>query len=291
MVTTLPLVLESEYLLLVTDMGAAIALVVLGLVVLTGFTGLLSLGQVAFYALGAYTSAVLSTRLGISPWIGLLAACVMGGIWGIIIGLPAFNLREPFLVMVTIGFAEIVRIMALNLQSITGGPFGISHIPQLELLGVSISKPLLFYYFILTLVTLCILGVNRLRSSRIGRAMVAIRDDEVAAEIMGVNVRRYKVMSFAISALLASLGGAFYAHLTSYIVIDLFSFNESASYLTMAVLGGFNTIGSALVSVVLTLLPELLRALKDYYMLFFSLVLMILVVFVAWREFKASMDK
>lgn len=290
LIILLPLLLQNDYLILVADMGAITGLLVLGLVVLVGFTGLLSLGQVAFYAIGAYTAAILSTSLGVSPWLGLLAAGVVSGICGIIIGLPSFNLKGPFLVIITIGFAEIVRILLLNLQSITGGPFGISQIPPLKIAGISLAEPLNFYYFIMIFIAICIFGVSRLRASRVGRALISIRDDETAAEIMGVDVRRYKIISFTISAVLAGFAGAFYACLTSYIVPDLFTFNESAQYLSMTVLGGFNPIGAPLISVVLTILPELLRGLKEYYMLFFSSILLILIVIVAWRQQKASID-
>lgn len=290
-IAVLPLLLQSDYLVMVADMGAITGLVVLGLVVLVGFTGLLSLGQVAFYAIGAYTAAIFSTKLGFSPWLGLLAAGLIAGIWGLIIGLPAFNLQGPFLVIITIGFAEIVRILLLNMQDITGGPFGISQIPQLTIGGFIISSPIIFYYFIIITLALFVFAVNRLRASRIGRALVSIRDDEVAAEIMGVDVRRYKLISFTISAVLAGIAGAFYAYLTSYIVPDLFTFNESAQYLSITVLGGFNSIGSPLIGIFLTLLPELLRSLKDYYMLFFSFILIILIVIVAWRQYRAMEEK
>jgi branched-chain amino acid transport system permease protein len=284
----LPVLLRSDYLILVTDMGAVVALVVLGLVILVGFTGLISLGQVAFYSIGAYVGAIVTTSLGLSPWLVLLIAPVVAAGFGILLGIPAFNLRGPFLVIITIGFAEIVRILVINLEQITGGPFGISRIPPLKLASLDLARPIFFYYFILVVLTLAIAGAFRLRQSRIGRALIAIRDDELTAAVMGVNVKYYKVVSFALSAFLAGFAGALYAFLTSYIGPDLFTFNESASYLCMSVLGGFSALASPLFAVLLTLLPELLRSLKDYYMLFFSFILMVLVLFVAWREHKAA---
>jgi branched-chain amino acid transport system permease protein len=284
----LPIILRSDYLILVTDMGAVVALVVLGLVVLAGFTGLVSLGQVAFYSIGSYVGAIITTRLGWSPWLALLIAPAVAAAFGVLVGIPTFNLRGPFLVIITIGFAEIVRILVINLEHLTGGPFGISRIPPLTLAGLDLSRPLYFYYFIIVVLALAMYGAIRLRDSRVGRALIAIRDDELTAEVMGVNVKYYKIMSFALSAFLAGFAGALYAFLASYIGPDLYTFNESASYLCMSVLGGFSAVASPLVGVLLTLLPELLRSLKDYYMLFFSFILMVLVLFAAWREHKAA---
>jgi branched-chain amino acid transport system permease protein len=284
----LPLILQSDYLILVTDMGAVVALVVLGLVVLAGFTGLVSLGQVAFYSIGSYVGAIVTTRMGWSPWLVLLIAPTVAAVFGVLVGIPAFNLRGPFLVIITIGFAEIIRILVINLEHLTGGPFGISRIPPLKLAGLDLARPLYFYYFIAVLLALAMYGTIRLRNSRIGRALIAIRDDELTAEVMGVNVKYYKIMSFALSAFLAGFAGALYAFLTGYIGPDLYTFNESALYLCMSVLGGFSAVVSPLVGVLLTLLPELLRSLKDYYMLFFSFILMVLVLFAAWREHKAA---
>jgi len=284
----LPLILNSDYLILVTDMGAVVAFIVLGLVVLAGFTGLVSLGQVAFYSIGSYVAAIVTTRLGLSPWFMLLIAPTVAAAFGVLVGIPAFNLRGPFLVIITIGFAEIIRILVINLEHLTGGPFGISRIPSLKLAGLDLARPLFFYYFIIVLLALAMYGAIRLRKSRVGRALIAIRDDELTAEVMGVNVKYYKIMSFALSAFLAGFAGALYAFLTGYIGPDLYTFNESASYLCMSVLGGFSAVVSPLVGVLLTLLPELLRSLKDYYMLFFSFILMVLVLFAAWREHKAA---
>ncbi len=284
----LPLILQSDYLILVTDMGAVVALVVLGLVVLAGFTGLVSLGQVAFYSIGSYVGAIVTTRMGWSPWLVLLIAPTVAAVFGVLVGIPAFNLRGPFLVIITIGFAEIIRILVINLEHLTGGPFGISRIPPLKLAGLDLAQPLYFYYFIAVLLALAMYGAIRLRNSRVGRALIAIRDDELTAEVMGVNVKYYKIMSFALSAFLAGFAGALYAFLTGYIGPDLYTFNESALYLCMSVLGGFSAVVSPLVGVLLTLLPELLRSLKDYYMLFFSFILMVLVLFAAWREHKAA---
>jgi branched-chain amino acid transport system permease protein len=218
----------------------------------------------------------------------LLIAPTVAAAFGVLVGIPAFNLRGPFLVIITIGFAEIIRILVINLEHLTGGPFGISRIPSLKLAGLDLARPLFFYYFIIVLLALAMYGAIRLRKSRVGRALIAIRDDELTAEVMGVNVKYYKIMSFALSAFLAGFAGALYAFLTGYIGPDLYTFNESASYLCMSVLGGFSAVVSPLVGVLLTLLPELLRSLKDYYMLFFSFILMVLVLFAAWREHKAA---
>lgn len=281
----LPSYFKNPYLIYVMDTGLVYALMVLGLVVLVGFTGLLSLGQAAFYAIGAYTSALLVLRLHAPVWIGVLGATIFSGAWGVLVGLPSFKLEGPFLVIITIGFAEIIRLITLNAQALTGGPFGLSQIPPLPIGQFLLNTPQSFYYFILALNLIVALSVGRLRDSRVGRAMRAIRDDELAAWSMGINARTYKVMAFALSAMLAGLSGAMYGHLTSYLNPDLFTFDASARVLTMNVVGGIESyLGAIVSSVVVTIMPETLRFLKDFYMLIFSLVLILLVLFTAWLE-------
>jgi branched-chain amino acid transport system permease protein len=281
----LPYLFKNPYLLYVTDTGLVYALAVLGLVVLAGYAGLLSLGQAAFYAVGAYTSGLLVVKLGVPVWVGILAAMAFSALWGVLVGLPSFKLEGPFLVIITIGFAEIVRLFVLNAQALTGGPFGLSQIKPLAIGSLTLNTPQSFYYFILALNLLVVAAVARLRRSRVGQAMVAARDDEVAAASMGINVQFYKVTAFAISAMLAGLSGALYGHLTSYLNPDLFTYNTSANFLTMNVVGGIESvIGGVVSAVAVTILPETLRFLKDYYMLMFSVILMLLVLCTAWLE-------
>ena len=282
----LPLVAASDYMVLVANIGCTVGIVVLGMVVLVGYTGQLSLGNVAFYSIGAYIAAITATRWNLNPWLGLVLAFVLTGMVGTLIGIPSFNLRGPFLVIVTIGFAEIVKILALNLVNLTGGPFGISGIPPIPFFGIDLSEPVPFYYFITVILFAMIFLIRRVRDSRTGRAMMAVMNDEIAADIMGVNVNRIKLLSFTISASFAGLGGALFAYFSAYIVTDMFTFNESAQYLVMTVVGGFNALFSPLVGVFLTMLPELLRFLQEYYMLIFSFILMVSVVFAAWRQNK-----
>jgi branched-chain amino acid transport system permease protein len=281
----LPQALRNPYLLYVADTGLVYALAVLGLVVLVGYTGLLSLGQVAFYAVGAYSSALLSLRLHFPVWGAIAGAMAIAALWGVLVGLPSFKLEGPFLVIITIGFAEIVRLFVLNAQALTGGPFGLSQIAPLAVGSLKLNTPQTFYYFIVLLDLVVVGGVMRLRGSRVGRAMRAVRDDELAAGAMGINVQLYKVTAFVVSAVLAGLSGALYAHLTSYLNPDLFTFNASANFLTMNVVGGIESVvGGVISAVAVTILPETLRFLKDYYMLIFSIILMVLVLFTAWFE-------
>lgn len=281
----LPQLLKNPYLLYVADTGLVYALAVIGLVVLVGYTGLLSLGQAAFYAVGAYSSALLSLKLHFPIWGAILGAMVIAALWGVLVGLPSFKLEGPFLVIITIGFAEIVRLFVLNAQGLTGGPFGLSQIKPIALGSLALNTPQTFYYFILALNLLLVAAIMRLGRSRVGQAMQAVRDDELAAGAMGINVQFFKVMAFAISALLAGLSGALYAHLTSYLNPDLFTFNTSANFLTMNVVGGIESaVGGVVSAVAVTILPEALRFLKDYYMLIFSVILMVLVLLTAWLE-------
>lgn len=284
----LPLTSSSDYMVLVACIGCSVGVVVLGMVVLVGFTGQLSLGNVAFYSIGAYTAAITSTRWGVNPWIGLLLAAVTTGLVGALIGIPSFNLRGPFLVIVTIGFSEIVKILSMNLVGITGGPFGISGVQPLSFFGYELTEAIPFYYFIITVLFVMIFLIRRVRDSRTGRAMVAVMNDEIAADIMGVDVNRVKLLSFSISAMFAGIGGAMFAYFSAYVVTDMFTFNESAQYLVMTVIGGFSPLYSPLVAILLTMLPEVLRFLQEYYMLIFSFILLVSVLVAAWRQNKAA---
>lgn len=282
-----PLII-NKYMVMVLDLGLLVAIVVLGMVVLVGFTGQLSLGQVAYYAIGSYAAGILCTRFPISPWIGILFAGFVGMLFGILVGIPAFNLNGPFLAIITIGFFEIVKILLINLQDLTGGPFGLMGIPSLKIGPIDFSQPLPFFYLVMFIMILVIVSVIRVRKSRIGRAMISVMNDEVASPMLGVNVRKVKLVSFGFSAFLAGLAGGLYAVFTGYIVPDAYTFSESALYLSMSVVSGFNAILASVVAVFLNMLPEALRALKEYYLLFFSIALLIFVMLSAWKQYKSN---
>lgn len=280
----------TKYKVLVIDFGILAAITVLGLVVLVGFTGQLTLGQIAYYAIGSYTVGILYTRFGVSPWIGVILGTAVAALCGVIVGLPAFNLRGPFLATITISFYEIVYILLTNLSEFTGGPFGLQGIAGLTIGDFNVSKQIPFYYFTLALLLLIVIGVLRLRRSRVGRSMIAVMNDETASPMLGVNPRSVKLVSFGLAAGLAGLAGALYATCASFIVPEAFTSSNSSLYLAMSVISGFNAWLAPVVAVVLNMLPELMRELEEYYLLVFSIVLIVVIMVSAWRQYKANND-
>jgi len=257
----------------------------LGLNLITGVTGQLSMGHAGFMSIGAYTSAILALNFGMPFGVCLLAAGITAAVTGIIIGIPTLRLEGDYLAMVTIGFAEIVRVVFLNLE-IAGRGLGLSGIPASTNFTV-----------VWLLVIIIVLLNTGLLKSRPGRALYSIREDELAAEASGVNTTRYKVAAFAIGTFLAGIGGSLYAHYLTYINPQDFGFMKSVEILNMVVLGGMGSIpGTILGTVVLTIAPEVLRFVQDYRLLFYGALLVILMIFrpngllgdVRWIDIKRS---
>ncbi|NLY29719.1 MAG: branched-chain amino acid ABC transporter permease [Firmicutes bacterium] len=260
----------SQYEFYVVQRGVQNAMLVLGLVMLIGYTGLMTLGSAALLATGAYTYGILMLRLGCSPLIGTIGAVLFTTVVGTLLGIPAFRLSGPFLVVTTVGFGEIVRILILNWEPLTRGPYGLSGFRP-----VMPTTRGVYYLMVVVLILLAIV-TERIGRSRLGLAMKAVKEDEVAAEVMGVNVRRVKLVSNALTAALAGLSGVFLASLTGYLNPDSFTSNESTSYLLMVVMGGMsNVVGSIISSLFLTVLPEVLRFLAESRLLVYSLILLV----------------
>jgi branched-chain amino acid transport system permease protein len=248
--------------------------------IVIGFTGLLDLGFIAFYAIGAYTAALLSIHWQLSFWIILPCAMIVSVIFRLLIGLPVLRLRGDYLAIVTLGFGEIVRIMINNLDSITNGPKGLpganQNIQIPKLFGLVFQDDLYFYYLILCLIIISIVIVYRLDNSSIGRAWVAIREDEVAAEAMGINTTKLKLLAFGLSAAFAGTSGCIYAHWIGFIAPESFTFWESVFVVCMVVLGGMGSIHGVILGVILLVgIPELLRGILgpqfvEYRMLLFG---------------------
>ena len=261
-----------SYQFYIIERGLQNAIIVLSLVILLGYTGLLSLGHAGLLAVGAYTFGILTVTYGINPWIALMVAPVVAAALGALLGIPSFKLSGPFLVVTTSAFGEIVRILILNWEKLTGGPYGLGGIKSV----IPSAKGM--YYFLLVLVFLVSVATMRLSKSRIGLAFKAIKEDEVAAEVMGVNVRRYKLLAFTISSFMAGLSGALFACLTNYLNPDSFTFAESATYLLMVVLGGMaNVVGAVASALGVTALPEVLRFMVRSRMVVYSLVLLLVI--------------
>ncbi|TCP98392.1 amino acid/amide ABC transporter membrane protein 2 (HAAT family) [Serpentinicella alkaliphila] len=246
---------------------------------ITGITGQLSLGHAAFYGIGAYTSALLSIRLG----FGFLITALLGGIFTAIIasilGAATLKLQGAYLAIVTLGFSEIVRIILLNWMSLTRGPMGITGIPRPKILNYQINSSSDYYYLILIIVVVTYISMNRIIDSRLGRAFRAIKEDDLAAQSMGINVLRYKIMAFTISAFYAGIAGSFYAHYVTYIDPQSFTFGESIQILSMVVLGGLGSMqGVMLGASILVFAPELMRSLAQYRMIIYGGILSIMMI-------------
>jgi len=238
-------------------------LLALGLNLVIGFTGLLDLGFMAFYAIGAYTAAILAIHK--VPFLVCVAAAIAAStLIRVIVGFPALRLRGDYLAIVTLGFGEVVRLTLSNWDSLTNGPKGLPRvgesIPPASFLGITLSTNLHYYYFIFACVIAAIWVCSRLNLSRLGRAWVAIREDEVAAELMGIEVTKQKVVAFGLSAMFAGLAGAIFAHWEGFVTPESFTFWESCLLVCAVVLGGMGSImGVVLGALCIVLVPEILR--------------------------------
>lgn len=272
--------LQSNYERDIMTLAAMYVVLALGLNIVVGQTGLLNLGYVAFYAIGAYTYAILNTRFGLSFWPGLLVGAGAAGVCAVLVGVVTLRLRGDYFAIVTLGLGEISRIVINNWDSMTGGPNGISDIGRPVLGGMVFSSHLHFYYLILAIAVVMIFGMHRLISSRVGRAWIAIREDETAAEAMGIDTFRMKLLAFVLGSLVAGLVGVFFAAKMAFVSPESFTFFESVIILCMVVLGGMGSIpGIVLGAFLLILLPEVFRGFQDYRMIAFGLALVLMMIF------------
>jgi len=279
---TLPLFV-SEYRVNVLITAMIYVVLGLGLNIVVGLAGLLDLGYVAFYAVGAYTYALLNYHWGISFWIALPLGALVGFLFGILLGIPVLRLRGDYLAIVTLGFGEIIRLILENWGRFSMGPSGIANIdrPTLIVYELTRSQGILFlYYFMIALAIFTIFVVNRLQDSRLGRSWLALREDEIACQAMGIDKMKTKLAAFALGATWAGMMGVVFAAKTSFINPASFTFLESAMILSIVVLGGMGSIfGVILGALILILLPEELRAFSQYRMLIFGASMVLMMVF------------
>ncbi len=268
-----PFVTNMYYLQVLVFIGIY-AILALSLNLLNGYVGLLSIGHAAFYAIGAYASAKLSIEAGL-PWVlSLAGAGAIAGIFGYLIAKPTLRLSGIYLTLVTLGFNMILFLVLQNWMGFTNGPLGIMDIPPPALFGYVVTSRLQYYYLILILVLLTLFSMHRLMACRFGRALTAIRENELAAEATGVNTTRYKIQAFVLSAFYAGIAGSFYAHFVKYISPDSFTINESFILLAMLAFGGQgNLIGPVVGAAALILIPELFRPLQEFRMFVYGGVL------------------
>jgi branched-chain amino acid transport system permease protein len=255
----------------------------LGLNIVIGLAGLLDLGYVAFFAVGAYSYALLNYHYGLIFWIALPLGGFLALICGIILGYPVLRLRGDYLAIVTLGFGEIIRIILENWNAFSFGPSGISNIPKPPLFGVDLSLSgsiNYLYYIIVGLVIFTIFVIHRLENSRIGRAWIALKDDEIACQAMGINKAKTKLRAFGLGAMWAGMAGVIFAAKTSFINPASFTIWESVIILCTVVLGGMGSITGVISgALLLILLPEYLRAFSEFRMIIFGSVLVLMMVF------------
>jgi branched-chain amino acid transport system permease protein len=239
------------------------AIVAMGLNLLTGSAGLVSLGHAAFVAIGAYATAFLANRFNVPFLLTIPISAIIAGWVGVLVGLPALRLKGIYLALATMAFQFIAAHIILRWESVTGGANGMT-VPPAALGGFVFNTPVRFYYITAAAAVLLGLGIRNLMRSRFGRAFLAIRDSDVAAEAMGIHLARYKTMVFGVSAAYAGVAGCLMAHFMSYIGPDHFTLQLSVEYLAMIIVGGLGSIlGSVLGAAIVTLLPEALRFIMD----------------------------
>jgi branched-chain amino acid transport system permease protein len=278
-IALLPTVLRSNYYLSVLLTIGLNTILVLGLNLLVGYAGQLSLGHAAFYGLGAYVSGVLTASYGVHPVPAAAAAIVFVGLVALVVGIPSLKLRGQYLAMATLGFGIIVYIVLKEMGWLTGGPSGLTGIPKLSLFGFTFDSDLKKYYLVWTIALGVLVVCNNIVNSRVGRSLRAIHTSEIAASSLGVNIRRYKLIVFVISAMLASIAGSLFAHVMNFISPSSFGFNFSIVLVTMVVIGGMASIwGSIFGASVLTLLPMTLSFLEEFDIIIYGAILIVIMI-------------
>ena len=276
----LPFFVTNSYFLHILIMVFIYICLALSLNLVTGYAGQLVLGHAAFYGIGAYAGALLMLKLQVNFFVALLLSAAITGLFGFLLGMPALRLRGDYLAIVTLGFGEIVRLVFVNWKGLTRGPAGLPGIPAPQLFGITISGRTEFYYLALILALFTIFFMVKLINSGVGMAMQTVKNDEIAAEAIGIQPRKYKIMAFVISSAFAGMIGCFFASYLSYISPTAFVYNTSMTILTMVVLGGLGSImGSVLGASILVIVPEMLRFLNDYRMLIFGALMVFMMIF------------
>ncbi|AEB09682.1 branched-chain amino acid ABC transporter permease [Desulfobacca acetoxidans] len=270
----------TEYFLHLAIISCLYIILALSLNLIIGYCGQVSLGHAAFYGLGAYSSALVAIHWHFPFLLALLTAMIVAALFGLSLGIPTLRLKDDYLAIVTLGFGVIIDLVLLNLD-ITGGPDGITRIPAPTMFDLNFRLKGWYLMLVVLAVALTLLFIHRLVNSRHGRALKAIRDHEITANVMGINTAAYKIAIFALSAGLAGLAGSLYAHYITFINPESFGLHTSILILTMVVLGGMGSIlGSVLGACILTALPEMLRRFADYQDLAYGGLLIVMLI---WR--------
>lgn len=287
----LPLVIQDRYSQHIMVQSLIFIILACSWNLLSGYAGLLNLGHAAFFGIGAYASALLCINFGLSPWLGLIAGGFVSALFGVILGIPSFRLSGPYLAITTIGFSEIMRMVAMNWVSLTRGSLGLYDIPPLTAIKVSDKVSIEFvseqnfYWVALFFVFLVLIFLRKLLRSEFGLTIESMREDERGAESIGINTSQYKLAVFILSAFLAGFAGALYAHYVRLISPEMLGLGETFTILTMATIGGLGTFfGPVIGAVLLTVLSEALRFVEEMInleirMVVYGALLMITILF------------
>jgi branched-chain amino acid transport system permease protein len=280
------MVITESYHLHLVNITYIYIILALSLGLIVGFIGELSLGHAAFFAIGAYTSALITKDLGLSFWITLPIAIAFAAFIGFLVGFPSLKLKGPFFAITTLAFGEIIRLVINNLEELTRGAMGLPGIQPPNpitipgLFAIDFYDRKAFYYLILLFVFITIAIIYRIIYSRVGRAFIAIREDEVLAKSIGINAMRYKIIAFVIASAIAGLAGCLYAHYFLFISPVNFDIAQSINVVLMVIIGGSNSIlGPILGAFLITLLPEILRAIAEYRMIIYGAILVFAIIF------------
>jgi branched-chain amino acid transport system permease protein len=275
-----PLLIPNNYYLTILILGCLHAMNAVGLCLLVGHAGQISLGHAGFYGLGAYTSAYLSTTVGLSVGLSMLSGVALTVVVSILVGLPSLKLKGHYLAMATLGFGIILSILFNETVDITGGPSGFVGIPRLSLFGWELRKDVTLYRAVAVVLCLFVWLSFNLLHSRVGRALRALHTSERAAEAMGVDIARYKLLVFVLSAAFSATAGVLYAHYLTFIAPSSFGFMFSVELIVMVVLGGMVSVPGAIVGAFfVTVLPEFLRAFENIEILLFGAILVLCMMF------------
>ncbi len=275
-----PWVLTNEYYISILILSGITAIGVVGLNLLLGYAGQISLGHAAFYGISAYSSAILTTNYGFPVPAGIGIGVILSALVAFLIGMPALKLRALSLAMATLGFGLIIYIFLNETITLTGGPSGFVGIPRFNILGYEFYSDLSYYYLVVgTLTVVLIISLN-LINSRTGRALKAIHSSENAARVMGINVHRCKLFVFVLSAVFAAVAGGLYAHYLSFVAPSSFGFHFSLQLIVMAILGGMSSVwGGVIGALFLTSMPEFLRMYEELETILYGLILILCMMF------------
>lgn len=277
----MPLVVRQSYYMGILCRILLYATLAGSLNAINGYSGQTCIGHAGFFCIGAYCEAILATRLGLSFWMVLPIAGIVTAIFGGVVALPTLKMKGIYLSIVTLGFSEIVRLVALNWEGLTGGPMGIKGIPVPTIFGLQFSGSKTYYYIFLAIAVLFVFITGRVIRSRVGRAWTAIREDELAAKSLGVQTPFYKATNFMYGAFWAGIAGAAYAPYVRFIDSTMFSLDEGFNILSMVIIGGQGTlVGPVVGSVIVNLLTELLRPIGQWRMVAYG---MLIILMMWWR--------